>query len=80
MSVSPHAGQHLRRRLQVALVAILASVAIATLIATGAAKPYPNLKFAYFICVAVGVFGLVQLVVAITSWSPNESLDRTRER
>lgn len=80
MDVSPQAGPHHRRRLFVALVAILASVVIAALIARGAINPYPNLKLAYLICVAVGVFGFIQLVIAITGRSPNKSLERTRER
>lgn len=80
MDVSPPAGPRHRRRLYVALVAILASVVIATLIARGAVTPYPNLQLAYLICVAVGVFGLIQLVIAITGRSPNNSLERTRDR
>lgn len=67
MNASPHAALHYRRRLRVALVAIVTSAVIATLIATGAANPHPNLKFAYLICAAVGMFGLIQLVLAITS-------------
>ena len=80
MNASPQAGPHHRRRLYLALVAIRASVVIATLIARGAVTPYPNLKLAYLICVAVGLFGLIQLVIAISSRSPDQSPERTRDR
>ena len=56
---------HLRRRVLFGIVALLASAAIAILIATGLAEPYPNLRFAYLLCVAVGVVGLIQLIVAV---------------
>jgi len=65
--------------LQVALVAIVTSVVIAALIAMGAATPHPNLKFAYLLCAVVGIFGLIQLVVAITSRPSGKSLERTRD-
>ena len=52
-----------RRRINLGVVAILVSATIAILIATGMARPYPDLKFAYLICAAVGVFGLIQLIV-----------------
>jgi len=65
MNTSPAPTSHVRRRFLFGIVALLASSAIAILISTGAAEPYPNLKFAYLLCVAVGVFGLVQLIVAV---------------
>lgn len=79
MDISPNAGPHYRPRLYVALVAILTSVVIAALVARGVVNPYPNVKLAYLICVAVGVFGLMQLVIAIASGSPGKSLARTRD-
>lgn len=79
MNASPHAVPHHRRRLYVALVAIVASGVIATLLAAGAVNPYPTLKLAYLLCVAVGVFGLIQLVIALTSRPPHRSPERMRE-
>ena len=64
MNSSTNPASHVRRRVRFGAVAVLASATIAILIATGVAEPYPNLRFAYFLCVAVGVFGLIQLIVA----------------
>lgn len=79
MNAPSHAVPHHRRRLYVGLVAILASAVIATLAAAGAVNPYPNLKLAYLLCVTVGVFGLIQLVIALTSRSPQSSPERTAD-
>jgi hypothetical protein len=69
MTTTPSPLRPSRRRLQFAVTAILVSAAIAALLATGFAEPSPNLKVAYFVCVAVGVVGLIQLVVALTTGS-----------
>jgi len=47
------------------IVAVLASTAIAILIATGAATPYPTLKAAYLTCAVIGCIGLIQVVYSI---------------
>jgi len=65
MVITADPASRLRRRLRFGIVAILASSTIATLIATGLARPHPSLEFAYLICVAVGIFGLIQLILAI---------------
>jgi len=65
MISSTDPAAHRPRRFRFGIIAILASATIAMLIATGAAEPYPNLRFAYFICVAVSVVGLIQRVIAV---------------
>ena len=47
------------------IVAVLASVAIAMLIATGVANPYPTLKAAYLTCAVIGCIGVIQVVYSI---------------
>ncbi len=47
------------------IVAMLASPAIAILIATEAVSPYPTLKAAYPTCAVVGCIGSIQFVYAI---------------
>lgn len=47
------------------IVAVLASAAIAILIATGAANPYPTLKAAYLTCAVIGCIGVIQVVYSI---------------
>lgn len=47
------------------IVAVLASAAIAFLIATGAANPYPTPKAAYLTCAVIGCIGVVQVVYSI---------------
>jgi hypothetical protein len=79
MTTTPSPLRPSRRRLQFAVTAILVSAAIAALLATGVAEPSPNLKVAYFVCVAMGVLGLIQLVVALTSGPQSDSLERPRE-
>jgi hypothetical protein len=44
------------------VVAIGASAVVATLIATGVARPWPNLETAYFAAAAVAVWGLIDIV------------------
>jgi hypothetical protein len=48
--------------LRFGILAILAS----TMIATGLAQPWPNLKVAYFTCVMVGFLGAVVLTLVAT--------------
>lgn len=62
-STDPFSG--FSQRLIFGIVAPLISATVAILIATGVAKPYPNLMIAYLICVAIGVFGLIQFIIAI---------------
>ena len=62
-SIAPVPRSH--RQLRFGVIAVVASATVATLIATGVAEPYPDLRMAYLICVAVAVFGLVQLIVGI---------------
>jgi uncharacterized membrane protein YjgN (DUF898 family) len=52
--------------LRFGILAILASTVIATMIATGLAQPWPNLKVAYFTCVMVGFLGAVVLTIVAT--------------
>jgi len=47
------------------IVAVLASAAIALLIATEAVNPYPTLKAAYLTCAILGCIGLIQVVYSI---------------
>jgi hypothetical protein len=47
------------------IVAVLASAAIATLIATDLANPYPTQKTAYLICTVFGCVGLIQLAYSL---------------
>ena len=65
MYTSTEPAVHPRRRVLFGMVALLASATIAILISTGVAEPYPNPRFAYLLCAAVGVFGLIQLMVVI---------------
>lgn len=65
MNTSKSSSMTKQQRLIFGLVAILSSILIAILIKTGVAKPYPNLIFAYFICVAVSVVGFVYLIIAV---------------
>jgi hypothetical protein len=65
MNTSTSSSMTERRRFIFGLVSILSSIVIAILITTGVAEPHPNFRFAYFICVAVGVFGFVQLIMAV---------------
>ena len=44
------------------LIALAASAAIAAMIHYGFASPYPQLKIAYIICVAVALWGLIDIV------------------
>jgi hypothetical protein len=54
------------RQLQIfGIVAVLASAAIAILIATEVVNPYPTLKAAYIICAIIGCIGLIQVVYSI---------------
>ncbi len=55
------------KRFMFGMLAILVSGLIAVMIKTGMASPYPDTKVAYFICGAMGVFGFVQLVIALIS-------------
>jgi hypothetical protein len=52
----------LHRRPTFGLVALGASATVALLIGTGVANPYPDLEFAYILCGAVALAGLVQLI------------------
>jgi len=65
-----------RRRLRFGFVAVLASATISIMIATGVAAPYPNLRFAYFLCVAVGVAGLIHLIIALAVSPPDKPTER----
>jgi len=47
------------------LIAIIGSGIIALLISTGIGEPYPNLKFAYIGCAAVGTWGLFDIIRSI---------------
>lgn len=47
------------------IVAVLASAAIAILIATEAVNPYTTLKAAYLTCAILGCIGLIQVVYSI---------------
>jgi hypothetical protein len=47
------------------IVAVLASAAIAILIAIDAVNPYPTLKTAYLTCGVIGCVGLIQVVYSI---------------
>ena len=47
------------------IVAVLASAAIAILIATEAVNPYPTLKAAYLTRASIGCIGLIQVVYSI---------------
>lgn len=44
------------------IVAIIASAAIAILIATDAVNAYPTPKTSYLICAVIGCIGLIQVV------------------
>jgi len=80
MNTSTDPALNRRRRLRFGILAVLASATIAILIATGTAEPFPNLRFAFLLCIAVGVVGLIQLILAVATRPPNKSLERTRER
>ena len=54
------------KRLTFGILALLISATIATLIYIDLVTPHPNLKFSYLICVAVGVTGLIQLIIGLT--------------
>lgn len=71
MQPSTSSGHRFSKRLIFGVTAPLVSAAIAILIATGVAEPYPNLRVAYLLCVAVGVVGLVQFVLAIVEPKPS---------
>lgn len=43
-------------------IAIVASVVIALLVRTGIAEPRPDLMWAYILCGAVGLWGLIEIV------------------
>ena len=47
------------------IVAVLASAAIAILIATEVVNPFPTLNAAYIICALIGCIGLIQVVYSI---------------
>jgi hypothetical protein len=70
MSTSNDAVSHFPKRIVFGLVALVVSATIAWLIANGIAQPYPDLKFAYLICVAVAVAGLIQLIIGVAE-KPN---------
>jgi hypothetical protein len=57
------------------LVAVGASGTIATLIHTGVASPYPDLRIAYLLCIAVGVWGLIEIVWSLGTAAPEREHD-----
>lgn len=72
MSTPYRSASRSPRRVVYGLLAPAVSATIALLIANGVAEPYPNLRLAYLICVAVGVSGLVQLIIGITEQRARE--------
>ena len=62
-----------RTRIVRGTVAIVASAVVATLIATGVAKPWPNLDIAYFAAAAVAVWGLIDIVRGLAGRRKDET-------
>jgi hypothetical protein len=65
MTRSTHPTPNVRQLPMFGIVAVLASTAIAILIATDAVNPYPTLKAAYLICAVIGCVGLIQVAYSI---------------
>ena len=59
---SGNASDMAKKRLIRGAIAIVASAVIALLIRTGIAEPHPDLIWAYICCVAVGLWGLIEII------------------
>lgn len=67
MNEATQAVRNIRQVRIFGVVAVLASAAIAILIATDAVNPYPTPKTAYLACAVMGCIGMIQVVYSIAA-------------